>query len=357
MSSSKEQFSGNIFIFDAFDVGDDINLEKIRTDSAIMTRAYSQPKYFKHYHLPLSVELPHPHDSTKCESVKIYNFGAISLLYKIPFEDSLENVRMQLVSIDNQFREQSIIDSRSVFKKIKPYVKKTRFFHTKTSYVMVQVNPKPNLDVQQLKQKYGGIITSLVRFETETLSEYQKDEILDSSIGYLKGDLIVIDSEAAFVYDPVPEEILDIFEFANIQQLELRFFDRLLDQKLNKIYEEEETAKIPISSYLPIIGMLSKGPVDELSRLKVDISVIAERLEGAIRLVGEPYFAELYALLNDRLDLNNLNESITKKLAIIRDIQQVWQQKLESVHEDLLTTLIIILIFIELVIGTLHYFK
>ncbi len=348
---SKEQFSGNIFIFHAFDVGDDINLEKVKKDSVLIHRPYNQPKYFKHYHLPLSVELPHPHESAKCVSVKIYNFGAISFLYKIPFEDSLENVRMQLVKIDNQFREQSIIDGRSVFNKIKKYIKKSKFFLTQSSYVIIQVNPKPNLDVQEITEQYGGIIASLVRFETETLSEYKKNAILESSIGYLKGDLIVIDAEASFVYDPVPEEILDIFEFANIQQLELRFFDRLLDQKLNKIYEEDEAVKIPISAYIPIIGTLSKGPIDELARLKVDISVIAERLEGAIRLVGEPYFAELYGLLNKQLDLKNLRESITKKLSIIRDIQQVWQQKLESVHEGILTILIIILIFIELVVG------
>ena len=52
------------------------------------------------------------------------------------------------------------------------------------------------------------------------------------------GDLTVVDSDAALLYDTDYEETLSFFEFANIEQLELRFFDRLLDQQLNVIFYE-----------------------------------------------------------------------------------------------------------------------
>ena len=42
------------------------------------------------------------------------------------------------------------------------------------------------------------------------LSEYQKNEILETAIGYYRGDLIIIDTEAAFVYDDEYEDTLDL---------------------------------------------------------------------------------------------------------------------------------------------------
>ena len=102
---------------------------------------------------------------------------------------------------------------------------------------------------------------------------------------------------------------------------------------------------------------LSRSPIDELGKLRVDISVITERLEGSIKLAGEAYFSELYSLLVDKLGLEDWKESIAKKLSIIKDIRSVFQQKIDAAREDLLSVLIIILIFIELVIGLLHYLK
>lgn len=355
--NNHKNFSGNIYIFHAFDVGDDISLEGIKNSGTIITRPLVLPKYFKNYHIPLAVELPHPHNSSACTGAKIHNFGAISLTYKIPFKDSLENVREELENLDNQFQEQSVMDVGSIFKKIKPYVKKPKFFQTRSSYLLIQLDTKESTtDAVQLKEKYGGIIASMLRFETKTLSEAQKNEILEAAIGYFRGDLIVIDTEAAFVYDTEYEEILDLFEFSNIQHLELRYFDRVLDQQLNFIYEEK-AKKLPLKAYLPSIGTLSRSPVDELGKLRVDISVITERLEGGIKLAGEAYFSELYSLLVDKLGLEDWKESIAKKLSIIKDIRSVFQQKIDAAREDLLSVLIIILIFIELVIGLLHYLK
>jgi len=344
-------FSGNIYIFHAFDVGDEIDLEDIRASQEVIFRPFTPPKYFKNYHIPLSIDLPHPHTTSKFESCKIHNFGAISLTYKIPFEDSLENIREQLPELYDGYQEESVANVGSVFNKIKKHVIKPKFFHTRASYLIIQVDPQPDkIDVQTLKEKYGGVIASMVRFETETLSEYQKNEILEDAIGYFRGDMIVVDPESAFVYDEEYEEILDLFEFANIQELQLRYFDWVLDQQLNLTYEEK-TKKLPWTAYLPFIRMPWRGPIADLQKLRVDISVITERLESSIKLVGEAYFSELYTLLVKKLGLKSWHDSIMRKLDILSDIRSVYQHKIDAIREDLLSTLIIILIFIELMVG------
>lgn len=353
-SSDNHIFSGNIFIFHAFDVGDDINLDAIRTSQVVMSQPLTLPKYFKNYHMPLAIDLPHPHATSKFLSCKIHNFGAISLAYKIPFKDTLHNIRAKIDEIDDTFQEQSVSDISAVFKKIKKFIAKPKFFQTRSSYLVIQVDPEPEaLDIATLKHRYGSVIASMLRFETETLSEYHKDEILEDAVGYFRGDLIVIDTEATFMYDDEYEEVLNLFEFANIQQLELKYFDRLLDQHLNTIYEGKPH-KLPLSAYMPFIGSSGNAMAD-LGKLRVDISVITERLESSIKLVGEAYFSELYNLLVEKLDLKNWQESIGRKLEIIQDVRSVYQNQIDTIREDMLSVLVIILIFIELVIGLLNY--
>ena len=344
-------FSGNIFIYHAFDIGEDADIEKIQHSGVLKTYPQMPPKYFKNYHMPLSVELPHPHTTSRCISVKIHSFATVSLTYKIPFESTLRKLREDLPTLDDKFQEQSMNDIISVFEKVKPYIAKPKFFNTHSAYLVIQVDTDPNFGPTELKDTYGSDIASTLRFETEILSEYQKNEMLESSIGYFRGDLTVVDSDAAFLYDADYEDTLSFFEFANIEQLELRFFDRLLDQQLNVIYEGK-TRKVPIKSFLPFIGTLSTGPVDELSKLKVDISVITERLENSIKTINEPFFIELYDLLVDKLSIDDWREMIEKKLTIIHDVRSVLQHKIDAVREDMLTGEIIILIIVELIVAT-----
>jgi len=358
ISTPEHTFSGNIYLFHAFDLGDDINLELIRETNALNQKPLTLSKYFKNYHIPLAVELPHQQINTACSSVKIHNFGAVSLTYTIPFNDTLRNVRKGLEPLVNQYQEQSISDISAIFKKIKQHIKKPTFFHTRSSYVLIQVNPNEEYftDMVQLKEVYRNVIASMLRFETETLSDAQVEEILESAMGYYRGDLIVIDTSAAFAYDSEYAELLDFVEFANIQQLELRYYDRILDQQLNVMYEGK-VRKLSPKAYIPFIGTMTRGPVDDLGKLRVDISVITERLEGSIKLVGEPYFSELYELLQDKLGLKGWRDGIDRKLNIIGDIRSVFQHKVDAAREDLLSVLIIILILIELIIGILSYLK
>lgn len=357
-NSPEYTFSGNIYIFHAFDLGDDINLEQIRDTNALNQKPLTLSKYFKNYHIPLAVELPHHQLHNSCSNVKIHNFGAVSITYTIPFNSTLSQVRKTLDALDNQYQEQSINDISAIYKKIKHCIKNPTFFHTRSSFVLIQVDPNEQYfsDTIQLKEKYRHVIASMLRFETESLSEAQVNEILESAMGYYRGDLIVIDTAAAFVYDSEYAELLDFVEFANIQHLELRYYDRVLDQQLNAMYEGKVRRLSP-KAYIPFIGTLTRGPVDDLGKLRVDISVITERLEGSIKLVGEPYFSELYELLQDKLGLKSWAAGIERKLMIIQDIRLVFQHKVDAAREDLLSVLITILILIELIIGILSYLK
>ncbi len=350
-------FSGNIFIFYSFDVGEDINLERIKRENLVQRVPLILSKYFKSYHIPLGVELPHPHATSHCDSAKIHSFGVITLRYKIPFHGTLDELRTKINSIDQDYQDQSVEDAGSLFKRIKTAIKQPQFFSLRKSYMLIQVNPQPeHIDAMAVKEQCGNAIASILRFETETLAEHKKNEILATAFGYYRGDLIIIDTEAAFLYDDEYEEVLDLFEFGNIQHLELQYFDKLLDQRLNQVYERESQS-LPLHAYIPFWSTLTNDPVAELGKLRVDISVITERLENSIKLAEEPYYSEMYTALADKLDLINWKESLQNKLSIIQDMSEVYDNKANVIRQDILSVLIVFLVFMEFAVGLLNLLK
>src|SRR3989338_3675501 len=309
-------FSGNIYLLYTFDVGDDVNLGMIKASKQLHVYQRSWPKHFKHYHVPLCVQLDHPvnpsadhntqenphtshnihnnkntDNSTKnqCFRINIHHFGALSFIYKINFSGTLTELKHRVSTLDQEYQNKSLS-------------------------------------------------TELALFETITLSDFQIKEILESTTGYYQDDLVIIDTEAAFVYDTDSEELLDFFEQALVQQLELQYFDKLLDKKLDAVYERAVHIK-SLKNYLPFIGTIY-DPLSELSKLKVDISVITERLNNSIRLAGEPYYSRIYQLLTEKFELELWQQSIEKKLHIVRDVLSIYQNKINAIREDILSVLV-----------------
>jgi hypothetical protein len=349
-TSQEPEFSGHVYIFFAFDVGDEIDLKRVKNDRIIQTEGTQQSKFLQNYHIPLTIELPHPNDSGRCINSKLHPFGVISLTYKIPLAGNFQEMKSLMVSIDEKYQEQSIQDAHSIYKKITNYIQKANFFQLKNYYTVIQIDTQRNLAGKDIQRLHGEDLASLVRFETQSLSEAQKQSILNQEIGYFSDDLVVIESEAAFVYDAQYEDLLIFFELANIQQLELHYFYTLLDAQLNAIYDQK-SVKPPLFSYLPFIGSTYYDPMNEINQLQVDISVVTERFENGVRIVGEPFFANVYSQLIKKLDIRKWNEAIEKKFSIIKEMRQVHQEKVTANKDDLLTVLIIILILTELVVA------
>ena len=147
--------------------------------------------------------------------------------------------------------------------------------------------------------------------------------------------------------------LLDLFEFANMQQLRLHTLIRPLTKDLIPFIKRGKQ-KVPYATYLPIVGGIRKDPIAALSKLKVDISVITERIENSIKLTGEEYYSEIYAVLVDKLDIQ-VAESTRRKLNIIYDLRSVYEANIHNIREDLLSVLIIVLIFIEMIVGIASY--
>ncbi|KKP24850.1 MAG: hypothetical protein SZ59_C0001G0168 [candidate division TM6 bacterium GW2011_GWF2_28_16] len=356
------KFNGNIYFFYAFDIAEEIDLEKIRKKRLVNTKDFASSPYFKNYHIPLFFDVDSLESKSKsgedfikydttCISSKLHQFGVVSFYYKIPFNDTLDDLKSKLIDIKKDYDFKAEAEARKTFERVTSALKRPRFSNLDSFYFAIQVDPvKGELSPEEFKNMFGGKIASLLRLETLRLSEYQEKEILSATTGYSGLDMIIIDSEGAFIYDAEYFDSLEFFEFTNIQQLELQYFDRLLDEKLNYFYTQQ-SFDIPWTAYIPFMGQRFSLPVSVLAQLRVDISVITERLENSIKMEAEAYFLRVYSMLREKMGLSGWRTSIARKLEIVHDIYSVYQDRLDVIHEEILTTVIIILIAVELLMA------
>jgi hypothetical protein len=353
---SFDVFSGNIYFFYSFDVGDDIDLKSIHDKHSFARNGTFQSHLFKTYHKPLSLNLKAIELYEACDQACIYSFGALSLRYRFEFEGTINSVNRFISEYNALCGQRSIEDARTIFNLIKSSIRLSRFYHMSETYHLIQIDPHRDISAHTFKEQYGFEVATLLRAEKDRLSEYKKNEILRSSIGYYRGSLLIIDCKAALVYDNDYKDILDIFDFGNMRYMELQYFDRTLDKQLDFVYDRHPY-KIPFKAYFPLLGMFSFDPIGELAKLRVDISVILERLWSTIKFSDEPYYVDVYNALSNKLDFEFWEKMIDKKLEIIRHMVEVYDNRVSAVRDDVLNILIIVLIFIECVFAIINHTK
>ncbi len=348
----QEKFQGNILLFYSYDIGNDVDFDLIRKKGLVKERLVALSPYFKNYNIPFSFEMPESEDElgTECIGSKIYRFGVLSFCYKISFEDSFDGLKSSLIQVYDTYRKKSDINAKFIFDKILSSIEKPTFYHIKNSYFVVNVvPPKFKISPNVFRERYGDTIASLLRLETTRLSDYQREEIFSATTGYSGEDFLIIDSEASFMYDDDYQELLDFFELATIKQLQLQYFDLILDKKLEYFYSRPYN--VPLLAYVPLLSGRTELPEQQLARLRVDISVITERLESSINLAGDAYFSHVYSMLEKKLFLPEWKRAIDGKLEIIRDLYTVYQHRLETIHAEMLEVVIILLIALEIILA------
>jgi hypothetical protein len=153
---------------------------------------------------------------------------------------------------------------------------------------------------------------------------------------------------AAFVYDNETgtQATLEIFEFANSQLLEFRYYDELLDLELGRIYSQLQ--------HPPRVQVLSGGKYIEATKhlhaLFIDINDITDRTENALKMVGDIYSARLFNLVAARLGLAQWKASVEEKLDTLDDIYRFAVEQLAISRGHFLELTIILILVLELVL-------
>ena len=234
--TSEERLTGSVLVLILYDVSEEIRLDELR--GILGTEPSGRKPSFKHpapeyvrFERPPVVE---PVDGIALETgerpegrIKYYDYGVISVEFEIRFEGGWD----KLLSLSSRYISDPKIErlaveiahqklNRAAPALVKPYAKWLDedycIFHVS------EITGQPTAEA--LRDTHGPEIAQIVRGEKSAISESEQNEILQSSLSYYPGDLVVVGWNAAFLYDtPLgAETTIQLLEYANSQLLQFR---------------------------------------------------------------------------------------------------------------------------------------
>ena len=185
----------------------------------------------------------------------------------------------------------------------------------------------------------------------QPLDRAEVEDVLKHHFSYLEDDLAVVDWNSAFVYEPsAVTDIPDLLEFATAHLLELRYYDALLDRELQRIYDEVEA----IGGRTPALTRRYLKLQRRTAALLFELSEMTERLENAVKIVGDFYLARLYQAAVHRFRLPAWQDTVLRKQRLLAAVNQHLNDAADRRRAELLEITIILLILWEIVYAFLR---
>ena len=353
---------GKILLYRVFDIGSEIDLEKVEAlfeDKKLKERFKLDRKHNMSLIIsksPVSVQLGALDVKImdivqSCELVaKVWHFGTVSLCFQIPiFEGTTWD---ELIKIASWLEKDTAIDEIAKFK--------AKEFQTDIKYAIPVQNNDWSMNedyVTYFIQEFEGFneplitlanhldITALLLAESkEKLSDGIKKNTLENLFQYSKDDLVVVDWNSALVVEPSASmDVPLVIEFALNQLLEMRYYDDLLDEKLNTLYNNVVGRKK---------GIFSKQysqMAEDAGQFYLEISEIVENVENSFKAVGDFYLAQIFRASSKRFRFDDWEKSINEKLSNLAEVSKLLHSEVNESRNQLMEITIILLIAIEVI--------
>lgn len=177
--------------------------------------------------------------------------------------------------------------------------------------------------------KYKEQIASLLKSEKLALSPLEIDYTLSSMLKYSKNDLVIVDWDGAFIFDPESdiESTVELLELANYELLRYRLLDQELDARL------EFVAKIfqSLPEHKRAVTLFGRKEVRNVIQSIISIRAASlfsfQSLEREIKLVGDWYSARLYELAAKKFKLDEWRAQTRDKLETLEDIYSIASER------------------------------
>jgi hypothetical protein len=351
---------GVCYVLFAYDVALAINLDEAErclhadTQRETLRHRRPTPRYFEYRPAPVRVSqgaeplvLGSWVTHTNVDGV-FYDFGALLVIYRIALHGAFSEL---LTLSDLLYNNPTLLaDSRKRVEQlctvIRPAATRPDIADVVEDYVIfhIQAFAAP-CSLTTLRTSYGEEIARMLRAEPQPLSDLEVEDALLCQVSYGKDDLTLIDWNAALVYDREGEDVRAVLEFANVELLEMRYLDQLLDDALDRSYRT--IAQHRWRSFASMGRFRSE--LRRIARLQVDSAILFEGVNNALKLLGDQYLARVYRLASQRFHLSEWDASILRKLQTLESIYEKVSDQATSHRMEILEWIIIILIAFEVV--------
>jgi hypothetical protein len=358
--------AGDVLVYRLFDVADAVDLvraekvvaaraSRLRLESSQSASALEFPR--PPLHLVLGArELALASGPRVAEaSAHVYDYGVVSVRYRLPVAPgtalgALVPLAEELFvepapDLDAAARR----DAESIAAALGPALERPHAWEGLESYQVFFVRSFEDGPHRAPELLAGAPIPELLLGETSAvpLSHAERQDVLAHHFSYLENDLAVVHWNSAFVFEPSGvEDIPDLLEFATAHLLELRYYDDLLDAALHRIYDEIEAGGSPVAN---ILTRRYRKLQRRTAALLLEISEMIERLENAVKIVGDFYLARLYQAAVRRFRLPAWQETVLRKQKLIAEVNDLIGDAADTSRSELMELAIILLILYEIV--------
>ena len=171
----------------------------------------------------------------------LFDFGALSVAYALPLAGPIEGLlplaleltEAPTLTADARARAQDLLAA------LGPAVRRPELADVVEDYAIFQITAHTiggGATLAEWLAANRALLARILRAESASLSRQEVDDALAHGLSYADGDAVFVDWNAALLFDPHPQEVTAALEFVNVELLEMRHLDDLLDAALEETY-------------------------------------------------------------------------------------------------------------------------
>jgi hypothetical protein len=284
--------------------------------------------------------------------VNYYEYGAVSLKLGLPFAVDWPD----LVALSSKWIADPHLEAeaRQVIQKClaqaRPALIRPNSDWLTEDYFIIHVHnhTEPDgshsLNGAQLIAQQGDNISRIVRGEVAELSQEEQHEVLRSRTSYFPDDLLVVGWNAAFLCDSEDgaAQTIQLLEYANTQLLAFRYYDTILSPLLERVYSSLDRRS----------GLVSRWRLareaQNLSKIRLDVRELAERIDTSIKFVSDMYSARQYRMAAAKIGVEDYRRLVESKLHTAGDLYTFMMDQFHAGRAFVLEFMVVVILVIEL---------
>jgi hypothetical protein len=290
---------------------------------------------------------------------QVFDYGAVSILYKLPIQPGTPLGALVPLAEDLAGRPTPELDAEArrealeLARAIAPAIDRPHSWDGLETYLVFLVR-RFEQEVTAAELLEEAPLAELLLGETSPvrLSDGEREDVLKHAFSYLEDDLAVVDWNCAFLLEPSGvNDIPDLLELATAHLLELRYYDALLDRELKSIYQE-------VGKGRRLSGVFTRRHLRLQRRtaaLLLELSEMIERVDNAVKIIGDFYLARLYQGAVRRFRLPAWEESVLRKQRLLAEVNGLLNDAADRRRGELLEMTVILLILWEILYALLRH--
>jgi hypothetical protein len=358
----------HVFCYRLFDVAAEIDLDAAQRLLALDTRRVRLTRAGAEYLLlpnpPLAVELGrhtlNVHSGQLQVDVvgRLFDHGSVSIRLRVPVQPGTQLA--ELIPLADELYDSPAVDAlamevlESLRPGIAPALRSGTLWEQSESYAVHFVERLQGSPSAAEVLSWPELAPLLLGETKETrLSERERSDVLAQHFSYGEHDLVVVDWNAAFVYEPTGSiDIPDILEICNAQLLEFRFYDHQLDRQLTSV---GETLRRTRRRSVPLFRSTDAPLARSVQLTLIEMSEALERVENSLKVIGDFYLAKVYEAALEQLRVDDWKASVQRKQQTLGDVYQWLKGEVDTARSLTLEVMVVALIVVEVILAFIRH--